>query len=763
MNTGMRFTFSLTAIVALMVVFSPLAWASGANSHVAGNAQPAKPAQLNGSDPENSMLQFRAGNHIVGFTQNKAYFASANHALSVGFLGTKGVMPKADSGITPDKTAAKALPLTKVFYQNLWEGINLTYTAAKDGITESIYYVAPGSDVTKIRLKYNVPVSVQMDGTLRFKFDKGYLTESAPIAWQDIEGKRVPVKVAFNVAKGEVGFKVGKYDPRHPLTIDPTYAWHTFYGQSGNDYGKSIAVDGSGSIYITGYSSASWTGPITAPHPDPIHAHSGSNDIFVLKLDSSGAYKWHTFYGSTGSETDPSIAADRSGNVYVAGSSIYGWQGDGNTSPKHAAAGGGWSNFFLLKLDSSGVYQWHTFYGGSTNNSTATSIALDSGGNAHVAGYCSGTWFGSLGEGPVRSYINGGGYDICILKLTSAGDYVWHTFYGSTMTDVANDIATDSNSNVYVTGYGLGEWTGMPAITPINAFNGVNYDMFVLKLNSSGAYQWHTFHGSSNNDYGNAIAVDNSSNVYVTGSSVSSWGSNIITAHSGNSDRYLLKLNSSGAYQWNTFWAGGSGDSVGIALDKNFNIYVTGYDFLTWGTSPLHGHTSGDYDITVAKFDTGGARMWNTFYGAASSEDKGAGIAVDGNGSVIVTGSSAATWQGEGATPDPLHAYNAGKDITVLKLALTTCPGSEAHVVSPSYYGSTIGNAYNNAQDGSIIQLQAVTFEEDELLMDSGDNIRVTLRGGYECDFLSNPGFSILHGKMTISKGKVTIDSLIIR
>ena len=66
-------------------------------------------------------------------------------------------------------------------------------------------------------------------------------------------GKRVPVQVAFKVTGGEVGFSVGKYDPSYPLIIDPTYAWHTFYGSIGySDYGNGIAVDRSGDVYVTG-------------------------------------------------------------------------------------------------------------------------------------------------------------------------------------------------------------------------------------------------------------------------------------------------------------------------------------------------------------------------------------------------------------------------------------------------------------------------------------------------------------------------------
>ncbi len=145
------------------------------------------------------MLQFKSGGHVLGFQPNKAYLATLDHALSVEFLGTKGVMPKADGNASVASTMQKAPPLSKVVYQNLWEGISLTYESTEDGLTESTYHVAPGAKVSSIRLRYNVPVEAQKDGSLKFKFVTGCLTESAPVAWQEIEGKRVPVSVAFRV------------------------------------------------------------------------------------------------------------------------------------------------------------------------------------------------------------------------------------------------------------------------------------------------------------------------------------------------------------------------------------------------------------------------------------------------------------------------------------------------------------------------------------------------------------------------------------
>jgi hypothetical protein len=223
--------------------------------------------------------------------------------------------------------------------------------------------------------------------------------------------------------------------------------------------------------------------------------------------------------------------------------------------------------------------------------------------------------------------------------------------------------------------------------------------------------------------------------------------------------RFVLKLNNSGAYQLHTFAHGGASFKSSIAMDKHNSVYVTSYDWNTWG-SPLHAHSGGALDIVALKLYNDLTLQWNTFYGASGQADSGVGIAVDVFGNVFVTGLSAATWQGDGLTPptNPLHAYTGGNDAFVLKLALTTCPSTGAHVGTS--YDPSIQSAYSNAIDGSVIQLQAVTFAED-LPMDT--DIRVTLKGGYECDFLSNPGYSTLHGQLTISKGKATIDSLIIR
>ena len=219
------------------------------------------------------------------------YVASGDHMLHVGFVGTAGVVPEAAGGGKHDH---RAQPLTQVTYTDLWPGVSLRYTATAKGIAESTWEIATGGEADRIRLRYNAPVEIAADGGLQIHYSTGWMRESPPIAWQMIDGCRRPVAVSFHVleaSKSEpvVGFRVGQYDTAHPLLIDPTLEWNTFMGSAtaGNDYGNTIAVDGSGNVYVAGTSSATWG--------MPVNAHGGESDAFAAKLNSDGALIWNTF------------------------------------------------------------------------------------------------------------------------------------------------------------------------------------------------------------------------------------------------------------------------------------------------------------------------------------------------------------------------------------------------------------------------------------------------------------------------------------
>jgi hypothetical protein len=713
---------------------------------------------------DSNLLQFRAGNHILGFAPGKAYLVSMDHALSVQFIGTKGVVPIADANAPAIEFMTKAPTLSKVVYQNLWDGISLTFEATKDGVTESIYHVAPGAEVSKIKLSYNVPVEKQKDGSLKFNFATGNVTESTPIAWQIIGEKRKAVEVAFNIKDGIIGFTVGKYDRAQPLIIDPTYQWHTFYGATGRN--TAITIDGNDNIYVTGCSSESWTGP---DGQSPLHAFSAGiyGNIFVLKLNSDGVYQWHTFYGLN-DDYAYGIAVDGNGNLYVTGYSNESWNGPAGQLPLNAYKSH--VDIVIIKLSGNGAYQWHTFYGSNGyGNDSARGIAIDGKGNIYVVGSSTALWLGPAGQFPLHAYT--ALYDlsnIMVLKLDSCGTYQWHTFYGSTSGyDYAYDLALDDSGNIYVAGFSANSWNGPTGQAPLNAGGG-NEDAFVLKLNSSGTYQWHTFYGWGGDDSADGIAIDGSGNVYVTGFSASSWDGptgqaplNAWACPGGGSNIFVLKLNGSGTYKWHTFYGSCDANAIKLAIDANGNAYVTGYSYSGWngptGQPPLNAY-SDNADIFVLKLDSGGAYKWHAFYGSPTIDDNAYSLALNGMGYLYLSGQSW-NWNGP-AGQSPLHA---GGNIFVLKLSDDSDHPGRIRIIrgdSAANHYTTIQDAYDASVDADTIQVQTMDLTESLIF---GSDISILFRGGYNPAFAVNSGMTKLNGSLTISDGTIVIENLIIK
>ncbi|MBK7319000.1 SBBP repeat-containing protein [Candidatus Villigracilis affinis] len=287
-------------------------------------------------------------------------------------------------------------------------------------------------------------------------------------------------------------------------------SWITFLGSNGADFGRGIAVDGSGNIYVAGASDGTWGAPIQS------HA-GGDYDGFAAKLNSSGALTWNTFQGSGGHDQTWGIAVDVSGNAYITGYSNDTW---GSPLIAYDADYDG----FAAKLDGSGVLTWNTFLGGSAEDHSSA-IFLD-GSGVYLTGYSTDGW-GS----PVRAYTSGN--DVFAAKLTSSGALTWNTFLGGTGSDAGYAIAANG-SDVYVTGYSTDTWG-----SPDRAFTS-GFDGFAAKLNGSGALAWNTFLGGSGSDFGSGVGLSGGS-LYVGGNSDDTWGTPI-QAFDAGTDSFIVKF-----------------------------------------------------------------------------------------------------------------------------------------------------------------------------------------------------------------------------
>ena len=592
---------------------------------VYGPASGSAPRLPDGTD---ELLQYTAGGHVLGFWKGEMFVASGDHALRVEFVSARPVSPAEEIKLlNPGKNRDATHPLSRVCYRDLWDGVTLVYEKPGSGVVKSTYYIEPigrgfVDPVDQIRLRYNVPVEVDASGNLLLSFATGEMKESRPVAWQEIEGKRVPVEAAYRlIGDQEVGFKANPYDSRYPLVIDPVLSWNTFLGSSDFDLGMDIAVDTGGNIYVAGESLATWGSPILPFIP----FYAG--DTFVAKLNGSGALQWNTFLGGGGypSIKGPAIAVDTSGNVYVADCSYKTWG-----SPVRPFTWGG-EDAFVAKLNGNGALQWNTFLGSWTED-YGYGIAVDTSGNVYVTGESDVTW-GS----PVRPLTEWD--DAFVAKLNNNGVLQWNTFLGGSEYDEGNAIVVDTSGNVYIAGMSYKTW-GSP-VRPLTGWG----DGFAAKLNNNGVLQWNTFLGGSEVHYGDycgAIAIDKSGNVYVGGESDASWGSPV-RPFTGNEDVFVVKLNNSGVLQWNTFLGGSDydGNYGCIAVDKRGNVNVGGWTAGTWG-SPVRPY-AGNEDAFVAKLNGSGVLQWNTFLGGLDW-DEGRDIAVDTGGNVYVAGASGEPW-----------------------------------------------------------------------------------------------------------------------
>ncbi len=640
------------------------------------------------------LLQFRSQGHLVGFTEGRMYTVGMGYALVEEFVGAHPVRPQA-SPPAPPAEGGGVSPLQSVTYRHLWDGITASYSTSPAGLAQSTYRLEPHADSRRIRLRYNTGVALQPDGSLRVQraAAKGYFTLSAPKAWQELGGRRVAVSVAFTESEeGVVGFAVGAYDPAEPLLIDPTYAWHTFQGSSLDDHGEDIAIDGDGNVYVTGTSDAGWGAPLNP------HSGGGATDLVVMKFDSAGALLWHTFYGSNGSDdAGRGIAVDGGGNVYVTGFSAAPW---GMPLEAH----GGFDSSVVLKLDGAGALEWHTFHGSPDPGDYGTGeygldIAVDGAGDVYVTGFSYASWDGPAGEPPLNPHS--GIWNLVVLKLTGAGAYQWHTYYGSTSVPNSAEgrgIAVDGGGNVYVTGESWFGWSGPGGELPRHAFGGRSgtWNLVVLKLTSAGAYQWHTFYDAE----ARGIAEDGSGNVFATGFSSATWGTPL-HPHSGDRDVVVMKFDSAGALQWHTFYgSAGADEGRGIAVDGSGNVYVTGESWATWGT-PLHAFSgsAGFNDLVVLELDGAGALQWHAFYGSGSF-DYGSDIAVDNSGSVHAAGMSWVSW---GTPLDPHAGITGNADIVVLKLVGDVDPDPD-----PFTFVDVIGVSVSTPQVSNSITVAGI-------------------------------------------------------
>lgn len=619
-------------------------------------------------------------------------------------------------GKDPSRWKADVSTYHGVDFGEIYPGVKVKVKAQGNNI-EKLFYVKAGADPEAIKIKLSEVnnIRVNEDGQLEVDTKLGTVKFSKPLAYQEIDGKRVNVDVEYQIQKTDIrsqggetnpsktksgirsknstglpfdtrnqehryGFKVSSHNKRYPLVIDPLLS-STYLGGNGDDFASSIILDSHGNVYVTGWTSSS-DFPITTGAYDT--SFNGANDVyrgdvFITKLSSDlTSLLSSTYLGGFSGDTASSIFLDSSGNVYVTG---YTESIDfPTTTGAYDTSFNGLSDIFISKLSGDLNELLASTYLGGSFGDAASSIFPDSSGNIYVTGNTGSSDFPTT-PGAYDTSFNGGDdsfSDVFIAELSSdLTSLLASTYLGGSSSDFTSSVVLDAHDNVYVSGQTFSPdfpiTTGVYDTSP----NGDN-DVFISKLSGDlTSLLASTYMGGHSDDSASSIVLDSSVNVYVTGCTGSSdfpttpgaYNTSYNAGSYFSCDVFISKLsNDLSNLMASTYVGGSSSDSANsIVMDPSSNIYVTGDTSSTDFPMTLRAYDTSynlsDYNVSeifISKLDGDLTNLLASTYLGGSSDntvppldDFASSIVLDSSGNVYVTG-----YTGSPDFPTTVGAYD---------------------------------------------------------------------------------------------------------
>jgi uncharacterized repeat protein (TIGR01451 family) len=361
----------------------------------------------------------------------------------------------------------------KVEYRNLYDGISMVLYGRSDQL-EYDFAVSPGANPRSIRFTIDGEGQPEIDGAgdLVIKSSAGEFHQRKPVVYQEVGARRkeTPSRYVIHRKRAgqyEIGIKVGRYDRRRTLVIDPVLTYARYIGGSRYESGRGVAMDAQGNAYIVG---------LTGSNDFLINQSPALDDnLFLMKLDPNGTMVFTTvILGGSGDATG--VAVDASGFIYVTGHTL------SNSFPSFSAAQprcaldsqGICSDAFVFKMAPDGISFVYSTYLGGSGHEFASGIAVDQTGAAYVTGSTSSADF------PVSNAFQGNHHgplaldgDAFVTKISPSGSsFMYSSFLGGAGNERATGIAVDASGNAYVTGFtNSGSFPALNAfqVTPRNA------------------------------------------------------------------------------------------------------------------------------------------------------------------------------------------------------------------------------------------------------------------------------------------------------
>ena len=599
-----------------------------------------------------------------------AHEGASRGPVSIGFIGASaGVHPVAVGylggrvsyliGGDRRRWETNLPTFSGAVYRQVWPGIDVSFSGSQRQL-EYTFDVSPGADPSRIGLGYAGGPGVRLarDGSLVLA---GGVRQLAARVYQIADGTEVPVASRYELHGDSVAIRVGSYDRRLPLIIDPTVAlaFSTYLGGNQGDQATGIALDPQGNAYIDGNTQST---DFATPGSEQPTFGGGGQDGFVAKLSADGqTLEYVTYIGGSEQDFVDGIAVDSAGEAYVSGSTFSKDFPTLNPLPGQAKLPSNGEGGFVAKLNSTGTALVFSTLLAGNNFTECVAVAVDSQGSVYVTGDTSATNFPTT-SGAAQTTEEGAD-DAFVTKLSSTGGLDYSTYVSGTNGGTEGTaIAVDSQGGAWLTG-----GTNATDLATPGAYQdtnpGADEQAFVVHLAADGSKViYATYLGGSSSDGGGGIALDAQGSVYVAGVTSSSdfpttTGAFQTAFGGGDRDAFVTKFSSAGALVYSTYLGGSEDDeALAIAVDSAGNAYVTG------DTEPVETEdaepalmpqqaaggfpvanafqdaSGGGEDAFVTELNADGSALWYSTYLGGSDDDGGAGIAVDSAGSAYVAG-----------------------------------------------------------------------------------------------------------------------------
>lgn len=607
-----------------------------------------------------------------------------HHALRLRFAGASttgsvesiGVRPGAYNyliGNDPSRWGRNAHAFAAVVQHAIHPGIDLRMRTEGSAFKYDLL-LAPGSDVDAVRLVYEGQDGIAVGpDRIEVRTALGTLTETIPLAYQEVDGRRVPVDCRYRQLPDGIGFTLGPHDPALPLVIDPTLSFSTYSGSFANNFGYTATFDRDGFLY-SGSTAFGQGYPTTLGAYQVTHAGGNGlfdgTDIALTKYDTTGTFLiWSTYLGGSSDELPHSLVVNGNDELFVFGTtsspnfpvtpnaidiSFNGGPAVNLTNGLGADMPNG-VDMIVARLSADGSQLLAgTYLGGTSTDglNTATGlkfnyadevrgeVLLDPNDNVYIAS-CTSSPDMPVTAGSLQPFFSGGSHDGIVMKLdASLSTIIWSTYLGGSSPDAIYSIELDDDGRLIVAGGTRSNDLPVTAGAFLGSFQGGNADGFVAELSADGsALLASTYFGTAAYDQCYFADLDQQGNVYLFGQTQAPGTQLIVNApyNVPNAGQFIAKLDPA----LTTLLIGsrfGQGDGTpdisptAFLVDYCDKIYVSGWgSAIQGGTLSTTGmsvtadgyqlSTDGN-DFYLAVFDIDlSALFYGTFFGGAQAAE----------------------------------------------------------------------------------------------------------------------------------------------